>query len=98
MKECYYSTITKKYYDSKEDCLAAEEAVKKVEEEKKALATKRADRAKEVEDAYKAAADAQKKAYELMSDFVADYGSFHTTIKNTDFGPFNSLRDWLFWF
>ena len=98
MKECYYSTITKKYYDSKEDCLAAEEAVKKAEEEKKALATKRADRAKEVEDAYKAAAEAHKKAYELMNDFVADYGSFHTTIKNTNFGPFNSLFDFMFGF
>lgn len=82
----YYSEQLKKLFDTPEELLAAEEkvnAAKREEEEKKAqLKAQRETRAKEVEDAFKAASDAQKKANELLGAFVKDYGSYHTTLKD----------------
>lgn len=91
MKQLFYSEITHKYYETEEDCLAAEEAVAKAEEEKKAKAEKRAERAKEVEEAYNKVYEAKKEADKLLSDFCETYGSYHQTIK----GP-NSVFDYLF--
>jgi hypothetical protein len=82
----FYSEQLKKLFDTPEELLAAEEkvnAAKRAEEEKKAqLKAQREQRAKEVEDAFKIAAEAQKKANELLNAFVKDYGSFHTTMKD----------------
>lgn len=82
----YYSEQLKKLFDTPEELLAAEEkvnAAKRAEEEKKAqLKAQREKRAKEVEDAFKFAAEAQKKANELLNAFVKDYGSYHTTLKD----------------
>jgi predicted Co/Zn/Cd cation transporter (cation efflux family) len=86
-----------KYYSEKLDALfntpeelqeaervvhEAEEAAKKAEAEKKA---NRAARAKEVEEAFQLAVDAQKKARKLLADFNKDYGPFHTSVKDTGF-------------
>ena len=71
----YYSEITKKLYDTKEELTQAEVEVVKAK-------ANRANRAKEVEEALKVANDATKKANELLSAFVKDYGSFKTTIKD----------------
>lgn len=82
----YYSEQLKKLFDTPEELLAAEDkvnAAKREEEEKKAqLKTQRETRAKEVEDAFKTAAEAQKKANELLNAFLKDYGSYHTTLKD----------------
>ena len=87
MKTYFYSDITHKYYETQEDCLAAEEAVKKAEEEKKAKESKRAERAKEVEQAFEEARAADKRAQNLLKEFCKDYGSFHTTLKE----PFDTI-------
>ena len=91
----YYSEDLKRLFDSEDELTKAEAKAKEValakETKEKQLREERASRAKEVEEALKAARDAEKKANKLMNDFVNDYGSFHTTIKDT-FDPF----DW-FW-
>jgi seryl-tRNA synthetase len=88
MKVCYYSDVTKKYYESEDALIAAEteviKAQKAAEEKNKARKT----RAQEVEDAYKSAVEAQKKYLELRNKFVKDYGSYHTT--------FNEIIDQIF--
>lgn len=73
----YYSEITKNLYDTKEDLVKAEVEATKAK-------TDRAERAKEVTEALKKANEATKVANKLLSDFVKDYGSFKTTIKDDD--------------
>lgn len=73
----YYSEILKNLYDSKEDLIKAETEATKAKAD-------RAERAKEVTEAIKEANKAQKKANALLSEFVKDYGSFKTTIKDED--------------
>jgi len=83
----YVSEITKKAYNTEQECLDAEKAFK--EAEAKALAEKekktaeRSARAKEVEEAYKASIEANKRYNELVNQFIQDYGSFHMTYSNT---------------
>ena len=96
----YISDKTGKVYKTAEDCLAAEKAFD-AEQAEKELAKKqkeetRAKRAKEVEDEYKAYADARKSYNDLVAKFVKDYGSFHMTLKN-DNDVFKTLLD-NFWF
>lgn len=82
----FYSEQLSKLFDTQAELETAEEkanAAKRVEEEKKAkLKANRETRAKEVEDAFKTAAEAQKKANELLNAFLKDYGSYHTTLKD----------------
>lgn len=73
----FYSELTKKLYDTKEDLQKAEIEITKSKAD-------RAERAKEVTEAIKKANEAQKEANKLLSDFVHDYGSFKTTIKGDD--------------
>ena len=82
----YYSELTKKLYDTKEDLQKAEIEITKSKAD-------RAERAKEVEKALKEAGEANKKANKLLQDFVKDYGSFKTTIKdeNIEDSSINSL-------
>lgn len=83
------SEKTNKYYDTVEDCIAAEkefdDAVKAEEEKRALLATARKDRANEVEQAYqriqeikqKATEDlkkARKEYEEKLTAFCKDYG------------------------
>jgi len=84
----YYSDQTKQLYDSEAALVKAEkelEEVQKKEEEKKQARTARA---KEVEDAFKAANDARKHAQDLLEAFTKDYGSFHMTFKDKVNFPF----------
>lgn len=85
----YYSEITKKIYDSEKDLKKAEFEIQKQNEEKEKLRSQRAERAKEVEAAY-------KKANELLDAFVNDYGSFHMTFADTDKSPFHNLFNMFF--
>ena len=95
----YYSEITEKVYDTPEELETAEKEVldeQKAQEEKLA---KRAERAKEVEEAYALAADVKEQADKLLNEFLKDYGSFHTTVRNpikkpiSVFDIFNSALD-----
>ena len=87
------SEKTNKEYASVEECLAAEKEFDKqvaLEKAKKdELANVRKDRAKEVEDAYKAILEAKKHYNELLNNFVKDYGSFHMTLHTGDGNPFD---------
>ena len=81
-------------FKTEQECKAAEEAVAKQKAEKEAALEKervakqkmqeqRSARAKEVEEAYKTAKEANERANALMEQFIADYGSFHMTLKGT---------------
>ena len=88
MKVCYYSDVTKKYYESEDALIAAETEVIKAQRAAEEKNKVRKERAQEVEDAYKSAVEAQKKYLELRNKFVKDYGSYHTT--------FNEIIDQFF--
>lgn len=79
----YYSEMLNKLFDTQAALCEAEKAKKdaevakeKAEREKKAA---RAARAKEVEEALKAANDAQAKAVKLLKAFTKDYGYYHAS-------------------
>lgn len=73
----YFSEITKKLYDSKDDLVKAEVEATKAK-------TDRATKAKEVTELIKKANEATKIANKALTDFVKEYGSFKTTIKDDD--------------
>ena len=85
------SEKTKKFYDTVEQCQEAEAQwdaeQAKIEAEKRVLAETRKDRAKEVEEAYIAAREAEKNFIRLRNAFVKDYGAFHMTIRSQDSLP-----------
>lgn len=91
----YFSETLNKMFDTKGECLEAEDkhlkALAAKEAKEKELAEQRATRAKEVEDAYRAAAAAKCEYDRLLREFLKDYGSFHATFKNID--PFFSIFD-----
>lgn len=94
----YYSDSLKKFFETEKECLKAEkdqaEKLELAEKQKKELAEQRKARAKEVEDAYKAVQEAQKKYSELRTRFVRDYGSFHMTFTSKD-DDWNSIfEEW----
>lgn len=95
----YYSELTKKIYDCESDLIADEESLVKAKEEKEAkakqLKEERANRAKAVEEAYKIAHEKYAEANKLMDEFLKDYGSFHTTVKDVQ-PTFTSLFDYFF--
>lgn len=84
----YYSELLNKTFNSVEELEKAESETKRLEQERKIkekqLREERGNRAKEVEEAYKIANEAQKKANKLLADFIKDYGSFHTSITEVD--------------
>lgn len=101
-------------YATVDECVAAEEAYEKELAEKKAaeekalaeakakeeaLAATRKERAKEVEDAFKAILEAQKHYNEVKDNFLKDYGSFHMTVKTGDGNPFDFFNSFFdrFW-
>ena len=89
----FYSEITKKLYDSKDELVKAEVDATKAKSE-------RAEKAKEVTEAIKVANEATKKANKMLADFVKEYGSFKTTLTDEDVDAkdgFWSLFDKLFW-
>lgn len=92
----YYSELTKKVYDSVEDVEKAEAELRKEEEVKEAAKQERADAAKKVEEAFKEASEANKRAKELLDEFLKKYGSFHKTYTKGVLNPFSDWFD-LFW-
>ena len=98
-----FSEKTNKYYETVDECLDEEkkydEAIAKEEAKKKELADARKNRAKEVEDAYRARLEADKIYREKLNKFIDDYGSFHMTL-NTEVDDSFSFLDFLdnFWF
>ena len=79
----YFSEITKQLYDTKEALVKAEVEATKAK-------TDREVKAKEVEKLIKEATEATKKANKALSDFIKEYGSFKTTLKNEDYSTYNN--------
>ena len=87
----YYSEVTKQLYGTPEELTAAEDKAAQAqaaEEEKKKA---RQARAKEVEDAYKAAVEAHNHYIELKNKFLDDYKQFHYTF--TEKTPVKNVSD-----
>ena len=93
----YYSEMTDKVYETKEECEKAEEAIvakKKAEEEKQlTLKNEREARSKAVVEAFKKARETEMEANRLMKEFVKDYGSFHMSYNGKSSLP--TLADFL---
>jgi len=93
LKMKFYSEETKKFYDTYEACVKAEDEIankKKAEAARKAeLEKNRASAAKEVEAAFKKAADAVKERDKLLEDFVRKYGAFHMSLDKADTNLFD---------
>lgn len=91
----FYSEKLNKCFDTAEACLKAEVEFdkQKADEEaaQKKLKEARATRAKEVEDAYKVAADAYTKYVKLRNAFIKDYQSWHMSYTQ-DF-PIEDITD-----
>ena len=76
----YFSEITEKVYDTPEELETAEKEVLDEQKNQEEKIAKRAERAKEVEEAYALAADVKEQADKLLNEFLKDHGSFHTTV------------------
>ena len=95
-----FSEKTNKEYKTVEDCLKAEkefdEALALEKAKKQKLAEDKKARAAEVEEAWKAVREANKKYVELKNKFINDYGAFHMTFKDKDDNTWESLFE-SFW-
>ena len=95
-----FSEKTNKEYKTVEDCLKAEkefdEALALEKAKKQKLAEDKKARATEVEEAWKAVREANKKYVELKNKFINDYGAFHMTFKDKDDNTCESLFE-SFW-
>lgn len=83
----YFSEVTNKTYDTVEALEKAELTVKNEKNERAAAAAK-------VNEKLKVAREAQKEANDAIHDFCEKYGTFKTTIKDSDIFP----SFWDFWF
>jgi regulator of protease activity HflC (stomatin/prohibitin superfamily) len=79
----YYSQLVHKIFDTEEACLDAEKEFKTALAEKEAkelkLKEEKKSRAKEVEDAYEAYQEAEKKYIKLRNEFIKDYKQYRMT-------------------
>lgn len=95
----FYSEELKKFFDTEEDCVEAEEQayiMKQEAEEKKAkLAEERKARAEEVEDALKKVQEAKENYNKILIDFCKDYGSYHYSWNEKNLSP--TIFDFLGW-
>lgn len=100
LKQVYHSDILKKYFDTEEEAVKAEQEYN----EKHALEIKakeeKAKEAKKVEELLREANEKTNEAYEALNAFTKKYGSFHTTYSGKSV-PTNTLLDLFFkdfWF
>lgn len=92
----YWSEKTHLLYDTEKELNEAEKAAKAEEEKLNEKKKVRAARAKEVEDALKAAVEAQNHYIELRNEFIDDYGAFHCSYTSkapaqSSFDPIKAL-------
>lgn len=82
----FYSELTKEFYSSPEECVAAEEELKAHEEAEKRKAEefeqKKETRRKELEAAAKEARDAQERYQTLLQEYLRDYKTVRLTVDN----------------
>lgn len=86
MKTLFYSEVLNQYFIDEQACLQAEkeyaEKVAAQKEQERKLKETKAAKAKEIEDAYKAYVEAEKKYLELRNNFIKEYGQFHMTYRD----------------
>lgn len=82
----YFSDITRKFYETEQDCINAEVEVQKAQEAAQAERQKkietRKQRADEVEAARHYYLEARKTYNEVLTQFCRDYGAYHCSIKD----------------
>lgn len=104
MKTYYYSEILNNYFKTEQDCFNAEkkhiedlDKAKKTQqaekEKQEELKNKRKLRAKEVEEAFTKAREAEVYANKLLTNFLKEYDVYYTTIKDTD-TLYNGIFKW----
>lgn len=80
----FYSEMTKEFYSSPEECMAAEEELKVREEAKKReteeFEQKKEARRKELEAAIKEAREAQERYQTLLQEYLRDYKTVRLTL------------------
>lgn len=91
----YFSSETKKYYDTIEEANKAEAALVEQKAAEKAKNEQRAERAKEVEKAFADANAACKAAREKLAAFNKDYGAYHATIKDAPYSLIDIFDNFL---
>lgn len=91
MREVYVSDITGRQYDTKDECLKAENAVSTEKLERKEAAKK----VNEKLDAYD---KARKEAIDELDKFNGKYGAFNTSVRHSSLfsTPFDWVLDKLF--
>ena len=84
----YYSNLLKRVYPSVKELVEAEQKYLKEVNAKNELAQQKAQRAKEVEEAFKKANEDQvtankstQEAYKKLNAFIKDFGSYHYSFK-----------------
>jgi hypothetical protein len=86
MKECYYSDVLDRYFDSREECLQAEAKHAEAQELAKKRVKERDTRQKEVDEAF-------ERANTLQREYIKDYGLDYYRVINpmSIFDLFHSL-------
>lgn len=87
MKTMYKSEVLNQYFDTEEECVKAEKEHEEKKAHEVALREERADRAKEVKEAY-------EHYLELKSKFIEDYHTYHMTLTEKDLPVLNSFNIW----
>lgn len=86
----YYSETTKNFYDSEDECLAAEAELKaKLEQqmrEKEEKLSKKKAREDHLEELHTAAIEAQNAYRKALNSYLKDYGSFSRTYSSDEVG------------
>lgn len=98
----FYSEVTDKIYNTEDELKKAESLVSEKKRRDANLKAERETAAKKVEDAFKAAAAAEKAARKELQQFTDKYGSFHKTYHGDEArafmeDPFIALFDNIFW-
>lgn len=91
----FYSEITKKLYDSAEECQKAEETLVNAQKEK---TERRKNKAKLVDEKRKAYEAARKEYHQVLDDFCKEFGSYHFTYNSKDESDVATLLDEFFFF
>lgn len=94
----YFSEVTNKVYDTEDELKKAELEVSEEQKKKEVAKKERAAAAKDVEDAYKAVAEASRNAEKTLQKFCDKYGTFHKTFTGADADPFLDFFNTMFWF
>ena len=96
----YFSDITRKFYETEQDCIDAEVEVQKAQEAVQAERQKkieaRKQRADEVEVARRNYLEARKTYNEVLTKFCRDYGAYHCSIKDNQKENITDYLDALF--